>query len=79
VSEPHHSDENRIFPPKITENSTETWKQERIKMRKYIVEHTVKEFSQEELVRIASQMINERYFYCPDKVLLSKYRSLGGK
>jgi hypothetical protein len=78
VSKSTHSDQNRIFPPRVNEKSTEAWKQQRIKMRKYIVEQTIKKLTQEDLIQMVSQQINEKYFYATDMILLAQYRSLGG-
>lgn len=57
---------------------TSEWLEKRYKMRKFIVERTVESLNQEELLKIAGQVINQKYYFSSDYVLILKYESLGG-
>ena len=58
---------------------SEEWRQERNRMRIFIVKQTIKKITQEDLIRIATQVIHERYFFAADNVLIAKYESLSGE
>ena len=82
MAESGQSDSNLSLPDSFStpqEDYSPEWGKERSRMRSYITKTLFDRMSIEEKDSIVLGRLNERYFYCRDWQLISKYESLGGK
>ena len=73
-------DNNILLPPHSSEiDKRPWWREERIRIIKYVADTIMAQMSDEEKERRARGSISERLLYAPDHELISRYENLGGE